>query len=423
VFPLIETAIAFAAAMFAASLFVSAAVQMLQKVGRYGSTTVREMLEALLSGFRDFHNDPLVIAAEHDRPTEDMLRDALRAYVPAKPADGSIDWPDADDQTLHADGAAEPAGGAVGVSTPRAELRRRIDGEIRQFAGDVLSDGTLHSRRNALEYRDDPERLAKLVEYVDAADLKRLASSWARYYAGKANLAPSQPDATLDPDAAESRTQLPVQWVGPLLARSKTTRDFERYVETWFATFEGTASERFKKKIRRLTLVVSALVVVIFNLDGIHLLRELNHNAAGRQALVEKVESLQTTAARLGVAGTELGPDELDATEKELALELQKTALSLDEAGVGIGWQDSWIVERFCAYREACASVAPKPSGWRLLLDSGAWLGGLTFAWVLLSLGAPFWYGALSGLINTRNAVRARKETEAEEAKADAPAG
>ena len=48
--PLLETAIAFAVAMLAASLFVSAVVQVLQKLVNYRNETVAQMLSDQVSG-------------------------------------------------------------------------------------------------------------------------------------------------------------------------------------------------------------------------------------------------------------------------------------------------------------------------------------------------------------------------------------
>jgi hypothetical protein len=348
-FPLIETAIAFAAAMLAASLFVTAVVQVLQKLLGLGPRTTRDMLEALMYGFRDFHNDP------------------------------AID-------------AAETAGAA-------SDKRENVNKECARFALDILSDRALHTRAAVLAYQDQPEKLAKRTEYVDPDDLTRLVETWARYASAT---------------EAAARPRLPRTWVGDKLV--KTPEDFAKYVEGWFSTYEGTASERFKTTVRRLTLLVSAVVVVLFNLDGFRLVRTLASSDAARIALNSQVESLQTSAARLGVEGAELEPgDALDETTKERLLELQKTAGILDEADAGLGWQGSFIVGRWCAYTQKCASPDSPPTKAGIALDTLSWLGGLLFSLVMLSLGAPFWYRTLSQLINVKNAVRARKEDERKE--------
>lgn len=352
-FPLIETAIAFAAAMLAASLFVTAAVQIVQKVLGLGSETTRELLEALIYGFRDFHNDPCIIAAEKASSSPDE--------------------------------------------------RKRVNEQCARFAVDILSDRTLHTRGAVLAYQDKPDKLVRRIDYIAPEDLTRLVDSWAHYLAKQASAHPL----------------LPHEWVGKEL--KKTPEDFAEYVKAWFATYEGTASERFKTVVRRLTLLVSAVVVVSFNLDGFRLIQTLASNDAARAALASQVESLQTSAARLGIDGAALEPGEkVDETKEEQLLELQKTASLLDEATAGLGWQGSYIVGRWCAYTQKCPSASAPPTKGRIILDTLSWLGGLLFSLVMLSLGAPFWYQTLSRLINVKNAVRARKEGERERRSEDA---
>ena len=110
--PLLETAVAFAVAMLAASLFVSAVVQVLQKFGNYRAETVRQMLSALLHGFRVYYNDPDVLAAERD-----------------------------------------------------PERRKLCSLQENTFATDILSDPVLHSRANQEAYSADVDELAKQVDF------------------------------------------------------------------------------------------------------------------------------------------------------------------------------------------------------------------------------------------------------------------
>src|SRR5262249_7394887 len=130
-FPLIETAIAFAVAMLAVSLFVSAVVQAVQSAGDYRSDIVRTMLRSVIHGFRSFYNDADVVALDY--------------------RDGS----------------------AAGD-----KLATMRDAEER-FVKDVLADPALNARAGALAYGSTPEQLSAFVEYVDAADLVTVARNHA----------------------------------------------------------------------------------------------------------------------------------------------------------------------------------------------------------------------------------------------------
>lgn len=361
--PMLETVLAFVAAMLAASLFVSAVVQVVQGLGRYRSRTVAGMLYALIHGYRVYYNDPDILEAEAE--TDPMKRRTLL------------------DQANRCEAV---------------------------FVRDILADPALHSRGEAIQFQDDPDQLSAMVEYIDEQDLIDLGRNYAEYYSRNhpalaAGVAPPFP--------------LPVEWIGgrPGIVKAYADTDtFTAYVKRWFKTLEGTAAESFKQRIRRLTLVVSCSVVIVLNLDGIDLIRALYRNGGSRQALIAQSDTLRATAERLGVAAPQgegqNAPKGADRTTKELALELQKTATILDEADAGIGWQNSWITRRWAAFRGVGGGtgVLPPPPE-RLFLDTSLWLIGLLFSMVMLSLGAPFWVTTMAQVIRLKNEVRLRKES------------
>lgn len=392
-FALLETAIAFSAAMLAVSLFISAAVQWLAGLGRYRATTLADMLRSLIHGFRVFHNDAEAVAADQPEATA-------------------------------------------------AEKQACRDCEM-TFVNEVLSDPVLHARDTKLAYQDNPAALARQIDYIDEQDLVALAYNIAtnpahsppaqRGQAGSRSIDDLSPiipvvEAIRSPTrireiVAHAETPganlfLPVAWVGGSAEAPKeyaTTANFAAYVGRWFSTVEGTAAQRYKSLIRRLTFVVAAFTVVLFNIDSVHLLSDLHRGTTTRAAIVGRIDDLQTVAARL--ATPESPPPAEDASlpashNKALLLDMQKSLALLSESGLSLGWKDSWIVRRLCAYRGLCADPHP-PSLGQLILDGLGWLGGLLFTCVLLSLGAPFWLNTLSRLINLKNEVQQRKESEA----------
>ncbi|WP_437969328.1 hypothetical protein WMF04_08520 [Sorangium sp. So ce260] len=344
-----ETALAFAMIMLTASLFVSAVVQVIVNVGRYRSCVLVHMLRSLMHGFRAFHRDPDVVDPATGRPAHDAL-----------------------------------------ARNEACEMR---------FVHEVLSDPVLHARSAKLAYSSEPERLALLVEYIDAEDLISIATG---------------ASVTADGDGRE--LLLPGRWVSCGQGGSSATKRyatlelFSAYVRRWFPTLEGTASQTFKQRVRRLTLLVAMMLVILFNFDGFQVLARLHQNGAARAQAAAQADTLMATAGRLGErpAGA---PDELrDTSPRELGLEMQQTATLLDEANLGIGWQESWIVKRFCAYRGDV--LAPPPTALQLLRDTLFWLAGLAFSCGMLSLGAPFWVTTCSRLIQMRNEVQHRKRQD-----------
>jgi hypothetical protein len=397
-FPLLETAIAFTAAMLTASLLVSAVVQGIQSVGRYRADTVSGMLRSVIHGFRSFYNDPDLLAVDYPDP-------------------GSSD-------------ELEPAKGRV------------FAGE-RAFVKDILADPTLHARGDALTYGHDPARQALMVEYISASDLIAIARNHAESAAidsgsdaGERSVNVSSPT----PPPAESgsvivltrpgdeRRLLPPSWLYPKggadlsqkLRREKpyaTLAKFAEYVQHWYPTFEANASQSFKRRIRRLTRVVVCSLVVALNVDSVGLAVTLYRNTGGSYA--DRVPELQQQAARLAIAQVDLEPVPADNAAKT-QVDPRSLLSALDDPTLGLGWQGSAIVDTWCSHTGKCPSASASLGGWQTASRTVLWLFGLILSCALLSLGAPFWYNALAGLLNLRNAVQTKNE-RADAAKAANP--
>jgi len=376
-FPLLETAIAFALVMLTASLCVSAVVQLIVVTGRYRSRTLAQMLRSLIYSFRVFHNDSDLVDPDTGKPRPDGME---------RSAESELD-----------------------------------------FVHDVLKDPVLHARGERLAARDSPDRLSRFVDYIDADDLVALAYNATKTPTAVQGVPSALPvDAASEPshvravEAAEFDRPLPDRWVGRVRgdrARAKayaTTSNFAAYVARWFATIEGTAAQAFKQRVRQLTVIVAATLVVLINFDGFRVLSRLYENSPARQRIMAQSEAVGTSATRLGVQGARpsMGSlnDRPDTSTKDFGLEVEKTATILDSTNLGIGWQDSPIVRQWNLYRGQ--GIEAPPSQFQILRDTLFWLAGLLFSIGMLSLGAPFWVTTFSRFINMRNEVQYRKERD-----------
>ncbi|HEX2672359.1 MAG TPA: hypothetical protein VHM25_15870 [Polyangiaceae bacterium] len=451
-FPLLETAIAFAAVMLTASLLVSALVQGIQSAGGYRSDTVSGMLRSVIHGFRSFYNDP----------------DAL-----------TVDYPDPENSS-----DIEPARGRV------------FAGE-RAFVKDIMADPTLHARGDALTYGDDPARQAQYVEYISASDLIAIARNHAEYAATAPSSDPVSRMAEVSsprPPPAESGSQdvltrpgdelrfLPASWLyakggaenAEKLRSEKpyaTLAKFTEYVQHWYPTFEATASQAFKNKIRRLTRFVACSLVVLLNIDSVGLAITLHQNSGGSYA--QRIPELRQQAELLGVTQVDVEPTEasVDVASADdvltpstpaggVAVPASSVAPPAPSVGgvaaparsvappapsvggvavptsatpatpatpptsadpllllnaladptLGLGWQGSKIVDIWCAHTDQCPSSMGSLNGWQVANATILWLFGLLLSCALLSLGAPFWYNALAGLLNLKSAVQTKNE-------------
>jgi hypothetical protein len=359
--PLVETALAFVAAMLGASLVVNGAVQTLLTLGHHRSRTVEDMLRSLIHGFRFFYNDLAVI----DDPSMKVAKD------PVKLSDS-------------------------------AEV----------FVQDVMTDPTIYARGSATRYGSNAVDVTTFVQYVGQQDLVDLAYNHAEYERAKeADGARELLDAdkvtgllstTSDDFRTSESLPLPKEWFEGETPKYATAQHFEAYVKRWFVTLDATASQAYKAKARQLTVLVAAFLVVLLNFDSLNLMRSLYQNSDVRRAVTERIPALESAAT--SVARNE--PSTTPRTDDHTAGpsdDIQAGLVTLNSPGLGIGWQDSWIVHRFCAYRGKCGFDAPSISGGRMAVDVCRWIVGLLTSCLFLSLGAPFWYGMLQRLLNLKS--------------------
>lgn len=135
-------------------------------------------------------------------------------------------------------------------------------------------------------------------------------------------------------------------------------------IETWFDDNMERVSGWYRRKAQIVTLVLAAVVSILFNVDSIALANSFSQDATLRAAVVAAAE--QRVNAQTSV------PDEsLEVAE----LQAEMAALKLP-----IGW-----------------STPPEGfTGWLSLI------GGLAITTLAVSLGAPFWFDILSKIMNVR---------------------
>jgi len=161
-------------------------------------------------------------------------------------------------------------------------------------------------------------------------------------------------------------------------------------------------SVRFTATTRVVSVVSAALVAIALQLDTVYLINRLSMDEQMRATFValapsltedqEIKEAVQPAAAKVsGTQDTETSADETVTAKKGLDLEKQKYYLNfLAEQGLISLPVDR---ENWCKH-------------WKLVS-----IPGLILSIFLLSLGGPFWYNALSKLVQLRSGL-ARKDDE-----------
>lgn len=162
----------------------------------------------------------------------------------------------------------------------------------------------------------------------------------------------------------------------------------QRSVAEWFDQSMDRVSGWYKRRLQWITLSIAALVTAGANADSISVARALSTDGALRQAIVAQAQAFAqrpppaaASPARDSISRSTVP---LDSLERALAAKMGTSIHDLESLGLPLGWSRG-------AGAPDLPTVATKVLG--LLLT--------VFA---VSLGAPFWFDALSKVMSVRGA-------------------
>jgi hypothetical protein len=155
--------------------------------------------------------------------------------------------------------------------------------------------------------------------------------------------------------------------------------DFVGKLNGWFDQTIDRASDLFTGWTQVIAFVVALLIAGVLQLDTLALINRLSADPAVRTNLVDwATKNVDDQPTR-----HPLHAQVAAAATKSLAAELISPPASLQQ------WQQRWGI---CAPHQACA-----PAQVSLL--------GVALSTILLSLGGPFWYAAIGGLLKLRSTL------------------
>ena len=157
-------------------------------------------------------------------------------------------------------------------------------------------------------------------------------------------------------------------------------------LEAWFTRILDRVSQRFTMWMRIWTVLFAFLIAFVFCIDAFQLLSDFYSNSALRTGLVNDAAQMNDLAKRvLPAAGS--APD-LQVLEQQAA---QARAIMATASGLPkLTWR-GWLKSGFNTR-----------DSWKRLI-------GVLATALLLSLGAPFWFNALSSLTSLRPVLAAKQ--------------
>lgn len=147
--------------------------------------------------------------------------------------------------------------------------------------------------------------------------------------------------------------------------------EFVGKVNSWFDAMSARTSQRFALQARLINSLISFIVVIALPLDGLSLIRKLSVDQKFREELVSRAQKKVEAAT--------------DSAEKAKAENAEKQVQAQVDELMSLNLPQDRSRERY---------------------------PGFLLSWILLSLGAPFWYDALKNALRFRSLVAQKEEQD-----------
>jgi hypothetical protein len=182
--------------------------------------------------------------------------------------------------------------------------------------------------------------------------------------------------------------------------------DLTGKVYSWYDNTMRRVADNFALHAKVAGSVVALGIAIGLQIDTIDLLRKLSQDKAYREALVARSEAAMRTYEELSKVPPASGNTQ---TKNEAKDRVDATLNELKAAQLGVGQKAPEVEWR---------AVSWVPGGSLPWLKLSASWPGVLISWILLSLGAPFWYDLLKRLLGLRS-ILAQKEEQDRKARAD----
>jgi len=219
--------------------------------------------------------------------------------------------------------------------------------------------------------------------------------------------------------------------LGEIMRAFTTVQGLKSRVETWYDTVMQSFEERYTRGMKTWTIVISAVVVIVFNINVLNVYREISTSSAKRALILQSADRVlaQSKAANDGNGSTKTQTPPKESTDAnvtpEQVIEDAKKVFSQQNIDymTDIGLKGpKWItgIPEFFKPGGYSAQKTQADPYYRPKLVIKT-LFGWGLMTLLLSAGAPFWEDTLETLFGLKN--RMRKQTETRNVETQSGAG
>lgn len=192
-----------------------------------------------------------------------------------------------------------------------------------------------------------------------------------------------------------------------LLTTVKQAEEAETRIMTWFDEGMNRATEQFQNNVRRISFVVAAVLVIVFNIDTLHIGRVLWEDIELRQAVVAQAIDFQQPDLA-GGAGEAIG-DNIGDSAQDIVASIQQ----LFDLQVPIGWQWTEITPDMVEQSRVLGLSDPYQNSrnlWNGLNSPNPFLwvvfkiSGLLVTIIAAAQGSSFWFDLLRKVVSPSKA-------------------
>ena len=279
----------------------------------------------------------------------------------------------------------------------RAKMLRR---GIRSLVGSEQLVDSLYHHPAIASLAPIEKRGAPLPSYIPAS---RFVQAITDQFTGAG---PTTNAPKLDPEAF---TDDAAKQLKAMMERSSDPEELNRRIEDWYEQTMDRVTGWYKRYVQRQTYALAIVLVLLLNLDSIHLIQRLWSDSALRSTVVEAAKTrIQESGGAEPIPVVEYTDG--DKTNSGHPVQVG-TVTFTDQEKELLSSLTGWQKDLFSLNAQRQLHPGEK---WLGLY----WLGGVTkqhlLGWILtvlaLSLGAPFWFDTLNRFMNLRNAGRAPDE-------------
>jgi hypothetical protein len=172
---------------------------------------------------------------------------------------------------------------------------------------------------------------------------------------------------------------------------SEDIKEFQNKLESWFDEQGDRMKDWFSQDIKKVTLITSVILVLLFNIDTIRIYEALSQNEQLRIQFANSASeyfktNLKETEEKKPKEGEKEKKDVYHRQEKLTQFYSRDLEEPIDL--LGLGWPQNWSY-----YKE---------DGLRILGS----LFGMSLSVLAISFGAPFWFDVISRVNKLRNTTR-----------------